>query len=371
MNNKHKKIPFLNPAITEKDLALMIESINTTWLVSGEYTERLERQLATYFTAKDAAVLSSATAALHLSLVLAGVKKGDEVITTPISWVATSNVILYQQATPVFVDVDPKTGLIDVDQIESKITKKTKAMIVVHLNGQMIDMKKLKMISDKYKIPVIEDAAHALEARRDGIRPGQLGFSLCLSFHAAKNITSGQGGACIVNDLKQGEMLKLLRRDGVLNKDGKRVMYELGYKYDLTDFQAAMLIGQLKRVDATHKKRLQVYQNYIDLLKGSVGIKHITPLKNAVHAAHMFVVFVDPKKRDMVREKMYDVGIETSIHYPAIHLEPYYVKRFGYKQGAFPHAELYGASVITLPTYSGLTKKEQKYIIDTLKGALK
>lgn len=371
MNNKYKKIPFLKPAITDKDIALMIESINTTWLVSGKYTESLERQLAGYFAAADATVLSSATAALHLSLVLAGVKKGDEVITTPTSWVATSNVILYQHATPVFVDIDPKTGLIDINQIESKITKKTKAVLVVHLNGQMVDMKKLKVISDKYQIPVIEDAAHALEARRDGIRPGQLGFSVCLSFHAAKNITSGQGGACIVNDPKQGEMLKLLRRDGVQNKDGKRVMYELGYKYDLTDFQAAMLIGQLKRVEATHKKRLRVYQNYMDLLKEAAGIRYITPLKNAVHAAHMFIVFVDPKKRDVVRERLYDAGIESSIHYPAIHLEPYYAKRFGFKQGDFPHAELYGASVITLPTYSGLTMKEQKRIIDTLKRALK
>lgn len=349
----------------------MVESINTTWLVSGEYTDRLEVQLKEYFSAADATVLSSATAALHLSLVLAGVKQGDEVITTPTSWVATSNVILYQHATPVFVDIDPKTGLIDIDQIESKITKKTRAMIIVHLNGQMVDMKKLKAISDRYNIPVIEDAAHALEASRDGVRPGQLGFSLCLSFHAAKNITSGQGGACIVNDVKNGEMLKLLRRDGVLNKDGKRVMYELGYKYDLTDFQAAMLIGQLKRVSATHKKRLQVYAHYMDLLSGSKEIRYITPLKNTVHAAHMFVVFVDPKKRDMVRERMYEAGIETSIHYPAIHLEPYYVKRFGYKHGDFPHAELYGASVITLPTYSGLTRKEQKYIINTLKRALR
>lgn len=243
-------------------------------------------------------------------------------------------------------------------------------MIIVHLNGLMLDMKKLKKISDKYNIPIIEDAAHALEAQRDGVRPGQLGFSACLSFHAAKNITSGQGGACIVNSKSHGDRLKLLRRDGVLNKDGKRVMYELGYKYDLTDFQAAMLIGQLKRVKSTHQKRLRVYQNYIELLKGS-KIGYILPEKNSVHAAHMFVVFVDPTKRDEVRERMYDRGIETSIHYPAIHLEPYYAKRFNYQRGDFPHAERYGDSVITLPTYSGLTKKDQKYIVETLKNALR
>ena len=345
---------------------MMIKSIHTTWLVPGDYTDAFEKQLATYFSAPDAVVVSSATAALHLSLILAGVKEGDEVITTPISWVATSNVILYQKATPVFVDVDPNTGLIDVDKIEAKITSKTKAMIVVHLNGQMVDMKKLKKISDKYSLPVIEDAAHALEAERDGVRPGQLGFSVCLSFHAAKNITSGQGGACIVNDLKHGERLRLLRRDGVLNKDGKRVMYELGYKYDLTDFQVAMLIGQLRRVAATHKKRLKVYQNYMDMLKGS-NVGYITPLENAVHAAHMFMVFVDPSKRDAIREKMYALGIETSIHYPPIHLEPYYAKRFGYKPGDFPAAEHYGASAVTLPTYSSLTKKEQEHITATLK----
>ncbi len=365
-----KKIPFLKPAITDKDIALMLESINTTWLVSGEYTETLESDLTKYFAAKDAAVLSSATAALHLSLILAGVGEGDEVITTPISWVATSNVILYQQATPVFVDVDLNTGLIDVDQIEAKITKKTKAILIVHLNGLMVDMKKLKAIADKYNIPVIEDAAHALEAKRDGIRPGELGLTACLSFHAAKNITSGQGGACVVNDKKLGERLKLLRRDGVLNRDGKRVMYELGYKYDLTDFQAAMLIGQLARVKETHEKRMEVYRYYMDLLKDS-NMRYITPPSNVVHAAHMFMVFVNPDKRDMVRDVMYDAGIETSIHYPPIHLEPYYVKRFGYKPGSFPAAEQYGASAITLPTYSGLATREQEYIVETLKGALK
>lgn len=370
MNKPLKRIPFLHPAITEKDIAAMIKSIHTTWLVPGDYTDALEQQLAGYFSAPDAVVVSSATAALHLSLILAGIKEGDEVITTPISWVATSNVILYQKATPVFVDVDPKTGLIDVDKIEAKITPKTKAMIVVHLNGQMVDMKKLKKISDKYSIPVIEDAAHALESQRDGIRPGQLGFSVCLSFHAAKNITSGQGGACIVNDPKHGDRLRLLRRDGVLNKDGKRVMHELGFKYDLTDFQAAMLIGQLKRVRATHAKRLKVYQQYADLLKDS-SVKYITPLKNSIHAAHMFMVFVDPQKRDEIREAMYARGVETSIHYPPIHLEPYYRKRFGYKEGDFPVAEMYGASAITLPTYSALTKKEQQYIIATLRELTK
>jgi len=248
------KIPFLRPGITEADIQRMNRSIRTGWLAHGEYTHTFEKELDK-FLGNTSFVTASCTAALHMALILAGVKKGDEVITTPMSWVSTANVILYCGAKIVFADVDPLTGILDINEVKKKITKKTKAIIVVHLYGQMADMKAYS----KLGIPVIEDAAHALEARRDFFRPGQLGFAACLSFHAAKNITCGQGGAIIT---KEKEKCKLLVRDGVKNIDGKRVMLDWGYKYDSTDFQAALLIGQIKRINKTHAAREKVFERY-------------------------------------------------------------------------------------------------------------
>jgi len=183
------KVEFLNPNIHAADIRRMVKSIETGWLVRGAYTRAFETELNS-FLGNTSFVTSSCTAALHMSLILAGVKEGDEVITTPISWVATSNVILYQGAKVVFADVDPLTGILDINEVKKKITPKTKAIILVHLYGQMADMKEFA----KLGIPIIEDAAHALEAERDGIRPGQLGFSACLSFMLRRTSPAGRAG---------------------------------------------------------------------------------------------------------------------------------------------------------------------------------
>lgn len=347
------KIEFLRPNITEEDILRMNNSIRTGWLVHGEYTHKLETLLDSYLgrnEGNNTFLTSSCTAALHMSLILAGVEEGDEVITTPISWVSTANVILYQKAKIVFCDVDPITGNLDATQLEKKITPKTKAIIVVHLYGQMADMIRIMEIADKHGVKVIEDAAHAVEAERDGIKPGQLSFSACLSFHAAKNITSGQGGAIITKDI---DRCKLLVRDGVQNIEGKRVMTDWGYKYDLTDFQAALMVGQVERLKESHAARLKVFNRYQNEIRAN------KPMVTGIHAAHMFVMWV--KNRDQVRKQLLEKGIETSIHYPPIHLEPYYQK-LGFKKGSLPIAEKMGEEAITLPTYQ-LTKEEQDYVI--------
>jgi len=344
------KVEFLKPDIRESDIRQMVKSIKTGWLVRGPYTREFEEELGRHL-GNSAMVTSSCTASLHMALVLAGVKEGDEVITTPMSWVATSNVVLYQGAKPVFADIDPKTGIIDINEVKKKITKKTKAVVLVHLYGQMADMKAFS----KLGVPIIEDSAHALEAERDGIKPGRLGFAACFSFHAAKNITSGQGGAIVTKDI---DRCHLLVRDGVRNINDKRVMIDFGYKYDLTDFQAALLIGQLKRVKQTHAKRVEVFKRYQDAFAGKIAF----PDSTGTHASHMFVVLVDPARRDSIRASLAAKGIQTSIHYTPIHLEPYYRKRM---KVSLPHAEKFGASVITLPTYA-LTKAEQKYVTRNL-----
>ncbi|MBN2094122.1 MAG: DegT/DnrJ/EryC1/StrS family aminotransferase [Candidatus Zambryskibacteria bacterium] len=352
------KIPFLKPNINQRDINNMIRSVKSGWLSRGKYTEKFEENLGKYLGVSPApCFLYSATAALHLSLILAGIKEGDEVITTPLSWVSTSNVILYCGAKPIFVDVELDTGLLDLDKIEERITKKTKAIIVVHLYGQMVDMRKLKKIADKYKLKIIEDAAHALESSRDEIRPGQLSFSTCFSFHAAKNITCGQGGAIYCKDRNKS---LLLMKDGIGKKNknignDKRVMVDFGYKYDSTDFQAALLIDQLQRIDKSHAKRQKVMERYQKAFAGK--IKFQKPIINSIHAGHMFIIWV--KNRDHIRSELAKRGIETSIHYDPIHLEPYYKKLMKVK---LPIAEKLGRETITLPTYD-LSPKEQDYII--------
>lgn len=362
-------INFLNPDINKDDINAVVDNLKSGWLAPGKQTYAFERKFSQYLQAKGATMMNSATAALHTSLVMAGVTSGDEVITTPLSYVATSNVILYQGAKPVFVDVDPNTGLIDIDKIAAKITKKTKAIIPVHLYGQMVDMKKLKKIADKYGLKIIEDAAHAIESARDGVRPGQLSFSACFSFHIAKNITCGQGGALVSNISRIIDKAKILRRDGIMNVKDVRIMKDLGYKYDSTEFQAAMLLNQMNRIDDNHRKRLKVMQNYMEGLE-DLNISFPLFHENTVHSGHMFVVWVDPKKRDNIRNVMKIKGIQTSIHYNPIHLEPYYRKRFHFKRGDFPTAERLGSSTITLPTYAKLNTLQQEFIIQTLKSLL-
>jgi len=363
------KVPFLQPDIRQSDINRMVSSIKTGWLVHGKQTQILEERLRNYLGAADVVMTGSCTAALHISLMLAGIKPGDEVITTPISWVATSNAILHHRAKVIFADVDKETGLIDLNEVEKRITNKTKAIILVHYCGGMVDMRRLATIANRHNIKVIEDSAHALESYHNGIRPGQLSFSSCLSFHAAKNITSGQGGAFVTNNKELGQKARILRRDGVVNLKGKRVMMMLGDKFDATDFQAALLIGQLGRIRDIHKRRRLIFDRYAKAFI-KIGIKFPHYVSSESHACHMFTILVDPAKRDRIRASLATRGIETSIHYTPIHLELYYKKTFGYKKGDFPNAEWIGASTITLPTYSRLSRAQQDFVINSIRDIL-
>lgn len=369
------EIQFLNPYITGSDIKEAVKAIKSGWLTYSDVSKKFEEDFSEYLGVKEAVLNSSGTGALHVSLLAAGIGPGDEVITTPLSYVATSNVILYVGAKPVFVDVEPDTGLIDVSKIKKAITKKTKAIIPVHMYGQMADMRKLKKLADKHNLSIIEDACHAIEAERDGIRPGQASFSACFSFHVAKNITSGEGGAVATNS-GLGEKTRLLGEGGVERigdrKTGAytRYMTMLGYKYSLTSFQAALLMGQLKRIDKQWKTRRRLWRGYAKKLKSVKGVFFPKEIQNSKHAYHMFVIWVDQGKRDRLRKKLDEAGVQTSIHFNPIHLEPYYKKTFGFRAGDFPVAEKLGFSTITLPLYPSLKKKEQDYIIKKIREAV-
>ncbi len=360
------KVQFLKPHLTKEDLAEANKALKSGWITYGSKTKEFEEQFSKYLGLKKTVLNSSGTAALHVALIAAGVGKGDEVITTPLSYVATSNAILYVGAKPVFVDVEATTGLIDLKEVKKAITPRTKAIIPIHLYGQMVDMKGLNKICGA-KIKIIEDAAHAIESERDGIKPGQASFAACFSFHAAKNITAGEGGAISSNNEHDAEQMRLLCEGGVERKGDKRFMIMLGYKYSGTNFQGAMLASQMKRIDKQWKVRDVLYKNYEKALKNINGLSFPSRVPNSKHANHMFVVWVNPEKRDNIRTELAKRGVQTSIHFNPIHLEPYYAKEFGYKKGQSPVAERIGYSSITLPLYPDLTKVEQAYVVKNVR----
>ncbi len=343
------KIDFIRPNINNSDIQRMVKSIQTGWLAPGVQTKEVEKKLSSYLKIKNVVLTNSCTTALHASLIMCGVKEGDEVITSPMSWVATANVILYLKAKPVFVDVD-ETGCLNPNLIEAKITKKTKAIIPVYYCGQLADMKKINRIAKKHKLKVIEDAAHA------PIKGIGTGDYACLSFHVAKNLTCGQGGAIV----SRHPIDRRLLYHGVERKNGKRRMTGFGLKGEMTDFQAALLSGQIDRLSENLAKRRNVFDRYIEGLFFS-GAGWI--LQKRKSAFHLFVVLVE--NRDKIREKLKKAGVETSIHYKPIHLEPYY-QRLGYKRDC-PVAESWGKKIISLPTYPDLNTKE---VIKQLKKTL-
>ncbi|MEW6740284.1 MAG: DegT/DnrJ/EryC1/StrS family aminotransferase [Nitrospirota bacterium] len=370
------KIEFFRHAINNEDIERANKVLKSIFLTNADVTSEFERKFAQYLDTKHCIAVSSCTAALHMSLIALGINEGDEIITTPLSFVATANAILHAGARPVFVDVEKETGNIDVTKIEEKITGKTKAIIPVHLYGNMADMVSIRKLADKYNLKVIEDAAHCIEGERDGIRPGILSDTACFSFYATKNITSGEGGAVVCHDKELAEKFYMLRLHGIDKDAGSRYtkryshwdMKMLGWKYNISDIQSALLIGQLDRIEENLAKREAIasfYEREFDRL----GIDYIKVPKNTKSARHLFAMLVD--NRDEVLVKLQKAGIGVAVNYRPIHLHTYYKNTFGYKDGDFPIAEYIGNRAISIPLYPGLTDKETEYIVNTLKSIVK
>lgn len=370
-------VEFFKHNLGSSEIKEAVKVLNSLFLTTGEYVDKFEKNLSSYLGVKNSVGLTSCTAALHLSLLAAGVGKGDEVITTPMSFVATSNSILMCGATPVFIDVEPDTGNMDVNLVERAITKKTKAILPVHLYGQMVDMRKLIVIANKHKIPIIEDAAHALEAKRDGIRPGQKSFGACFSFYATKSITSAEGGAFATNNKSIAKLITKLRSHGITSELAQRIRtglttYDvdvLGWKYNMDNLQAAILIHQIGKIEKQWKKREAIAKKYRNAFS-KLGIDMPHEYENSKHGRHIFAIWVDPKKRDKILKYINNHGVGAVINYPSIHLFSHYKKIFGYKSGVFPNCESIASREISLPLYSKLSSKEINYIIKIVRQAV-
>lgn len=372
------KVEFYKHNVDEDDIARMVDVCRGVFLTTGQQTKAFEEALAAYLGANHAVGVTSCTAALHLALLAVGVGPGDEVITTPMTFAATSNCVLYTGATPVFVDVEATTGLIDPDAVARAITPKTRAIVPVHLYGQMADMRRLRTIADGAGLKMVEDCAHAIEAERDGVHPAQLSDAACFSFYATKNITSGEGGAVVTNDAAVAQQVKVLRQHGMSASAADRYtgtyrhwdLEALGWKYNMTNLQAAMLMGQLARIGDLWTQRERVARRYEAAFAGVDGVSFPIVVEGARSARHLFTIWVAPERRDHVLADLQARGVGVAVNYRAVHLLKYYRESFGFTRGMFPEAERIGDSTVTLPLYPKLTDEEIDYVADSVKAAV-
>lgn len=369
------KVEFYRHALTEEDIAAVVETLRSVFLTTGPRAGTFEERFAEYLGVEHTASVSSCTSALYLCLKALNIGPGDEVITTPMTFIATSNAILHAGATPVFVDVEPDTGNIDAHLVERAITSRTRAVIPVHLYGLMADVVQLHDICRRHHLMLIEDAAHATEAVRDGFRPGQLGQAACFSFYATKNLTCGEGGAVATNDAVLAQSIKRLRSHGMSKEAATRYtgryqhwdMLTLGYKANLSDINAALLVGQLPRLAAQLERREAIAQRYEAAFSEMPGVGFPVVRDGATSARHLFTIWVDPDRRDACLWELQDQGIGVAVNYRAVHLLAYYRAEFGFQPGDFPHAEAIGARTLTLPLYPSMTDEDVDAVIDAVR----
>lgn len=366
-------IPYGHQWIDNKDIKEVVKVLKSNWVTQGPKIKEFERAIAKYCGVKYAVVTNSGTSALHLSYLVAGLKKSDEVITTPNTFVATTNMLVACSVRPVFCDIRLDTYNIDEGKIEELITTKTKAIIPVHLAGHPCKMDKILRIAKKYSSIVIEDACHALGAKYKNKRIGSLNSDMTVfSFHPVKPITTGEGGVIVTNNKNYYKKLILLRNHGIYkDKQGKNVMIELGYNYRMTDIQAALGLSQLKKIDKFIGKRHAIVNWYKKELGSMKDISLPVELHDNYSSWHLYVIRVmSPKNRYKLMNYLKKNNIGANFHYPAVYSHPYY-KSIGYRKIKLDNMEKYQNSCITLPCHPSLTKKEVFYISNKIKNFFK
>jgi len=377
------KVPFYFPWISKEDKKAVLEALGSRWLTGGPRTREFEEMFANYIGTKYAIAVNSCTAALHLAMRALNIGPGDEVIVPVFTFAATANAPLFVGAKPVFADIDEKTFNISIEDIENKITEKTKAIIVVHYGGQPCDMKEIMQIANQHKIHIVEDCAHSLGAEYMGQKTGSIGVIGCFSFYPTKIITTLEGGMVTTNDEKIAKRIAILREHGMTKgafEREKRATWrynvvDLGYNYRLNEVQAAIGISQLKRIDEINKRRIEAAHYYTQKLKEIRGI--ITPYeaKDRIHVYHLYAIRVVRQENGINRDKLYKrlsaKGIGLSVHYIPLHLLTFYKKMLKYKTGDFPNAEKVYKEIMSLPLYPTLKKAQIDYITEQISKIVK
>ncbi len=376
---------FGKPFIGKEEIEEVMATLKSGWWGTGPKVEMFENEFKAYVGAEHALAVNSATAGLHLALKAIGVGPGDEVITTPLTFCSTANVIIHCGARPVFADVSLDDWNINPEEIEKKITPKTKAIMPVHLHGRPCQMDKIMEIAKNHHLKVIEDAAHAAESRFHNKKIGSIGDITVFSFYVTKNIATGEGGMVTTNNKKYIDLMKILSLHGLSRDAYKRYSvktykhYEClmpGFKYNMMDIQAAIGIHQLRRVEknaAVRKKYWDMYNNAF--LKTPELILPKPEEPNTRHARHLYAILIKPELLKISRDKFIDTlikeNIGSGVHFNPIHLYEYYRKTYGWKKGDFPHAEFIGARTISLPLSAAMTERDIKDVIAAVKLIIK
>lgn len=378
---REDKIFYGRQYIDEDDIKCVADTLRSNYITCGPKVRELEERLKEVTDAKYAVACSNGTSALHCACIAAGIKPGDEVITTPLTFAASANCVLYCGGKPVFADVNKETYNIDPKSIEKKITKKTKAIIAVDFTGQAVEHKEIRALCDKYNLIFIEDAAHSIGTKYNGKKVGSLADMTCFSFHPVKTVTSGEGGAITTNDKELYKKLVLAHTHGITHdiddfkeKNPEGIWYQgmqsLGYNYRMTDFQAALLISQLSKLDKFSKRRKEIAKKYNEAFKDIPEIITQKEIKESDTTRHLYIIRLDLDKLKCTRREFFDAmsseNVQCQVHYIPVYYFPYY-ESLGYKRGICPNAEEIYKGIMSIPLYPLLTDEDVETVIHAVK----
>jgi dTDP-4-amino-4,6-dideoxygalactose transaminase len=374
-------VPFSPPDIGTAEIEEVVRTLESGWLTTGPRVRLFEERFASYIGAAYAVAVSSCTAGLHLSLLAADIGPGDEVITTPLTFCATANVIIHAGATPVFADVDPRTGNLDPDAVAAAITSRTRAIIPVHYGGRPADVRAFHALAERHGLTVVEDAAHCIEGVEAGRKIGTTAHATSFSFYATKNLTTGEGGMVTTDSADTATRIRTASLHGMTRPAWSRYEraghchYDVvmpGFKCNMTDLSAAIGLHQLDAIGRHLARREQIAAIYDEALS-DLPLSLFDPLPpDSLHARHLYTVLVDAPSgpsRDALLGQLAEAGIAASVHFPVVHLHSYYTERFGFTRGDFPAAERIADRVVSLPLSPALTDAQVDHVIRHVRAA--
>lgn len=375
---------FGSPKIEEEEINEVVDCLRSGWVGTGPKVNRFENLFKEYKNSKYAVALNSCTAALHLSMLSIGIKQGDEVIVPTMTFAATANSVIHAGGTPVFVDCEKDTMNIDPEDIERKITPRTKAIIPVHFAGRPCNMNAIMDIAKQHDLKIIEDCAHAIETEYHGKKAGTFGEIGCFSFYVTKNIITGEGGMAITENKEYADMMKIMALHGMSKDAWKRfsdsgykhyqVIYD-GFKYNMMDIQAAIGIHQLSRIDKYWERRQEIWNRYNEAFE-ELPVFTPKPVEpNTRHAYHLYTLLIDIDNIEITRDRflneMAKLKIGVGVHYIALHLHPFYQKTYGYRSGDFRNAEWISDRTISLPISAKLNESDVEDVANSIKYVLR
>jgi len=376
-------IPYSRQFIDAEDIKSVVDVLQSDWLTTGPGIPAFETEFAKTVGARYAVAVSSGTAALHCAMFALGITSGDEVIVTPMTFAATANCIVYQGGIPVFADVLPDTLLIDPEQVEKKITSKTKAIIAVDYAGHPCNWDALKQVAHDHGVCLVADSSHALGATYHGQKVGSLADLSTFSFHPVKHITTGEGGMITTDHEGFAERMRLFRNHGITTDHHQRdllgswtyEMIDLGFNYRITDFQCALGLSQLNKLPLSLQKRTEIARKYDSAFGLLDGVSPLGKNPEITHAYHLYVIKLTPdivlRSREEIFHELRNRGIGVNVHYIPVHLHPYYQKQWGTRPGDCPRAEAAYEQILSLPMYPGLTEDEVALVIEQICCVLK